>query len=309
MPNVQLVVVFNHRYDANLPKLDAIYGERFGNIRYLMPFYDGPRGDVIPVYESSAQFSGFFAQAYRELSTIDADFFAFAGDDLLLHPRLNQENLAAELGLRDGGGYIKSLASLAAQPDHWQYTLPTLQAFRPVPFVKALDELPDAPTARRLIERHGITLPPAQRRQLIRNARKAHGGLSLLRHLHFILRQHQPGQEYPVVTGYADLIVISKSALREFCRFCGIFAAMNLWVETAVPTALALACKQVVVEQQTRWRGTELWQPDAVNRRMQASGYDISTLLAGYRDDELYVHPVKLSRFPMNSGFDFPAHL
>ena len=49
-PKVCLVVIFNHRFDRNLPALRKIYGERFAGIRFLVPFYDGSDADVIPVY-------------------------------------------------------------------------------------------------------------------------------------------------------------------------------------------------------------------------------------------------------------------
>ncbi|HYO87569.1 MAG TPA: hypothetical protein VER79_02920, partial [Candidatus Limnocylindrales bacterium] len=42
-----LVVIFNHRFEANLPILDRLYGDRFHHVRYLMPFYQGTRSDVI----------------------------------------------------------------------------------------------------------------------------------------------------------------------------------------------------------------------------------------------------------------------
>ena len=303
MPNAQLVVVFNHRYDANLAKLDAVYAGRFDGTRYLMPFYDGDRPDVIPVYESSGRFEGFFAQAYRSLAGIDADFLVFAGDDLLLHPRLTQDNLPAELGLtadagRPPAGYAKVLMTLAEQPTWWQHTIPTLRAMRGNTLAQGLAQLPDAAEARRRIERHGVRVDPVGRAKLVRTAVITHRGiLARVGPVNFALRRHRPGYEYPLVSGYSDFLVVPRADLREFCRLCGILAAMDIWPEVAAPTALALACDRVVVERQTRWRGTELWAKADVDARLAPAGTDVAKLLAGYADDELYVHPVKLSKF------------
>ena len=44
-----LVIIFNHRYEKNLPKLRKIYGNKFSEIRFLMPFYIGGEKDVISV--------------------------------------------------------------------------------------------------------------------------------------------------------------------------------------------------------------------------------------------------------------------
>ena len=83
---VCLVIEFNHRFDKNLPLLRKIYGERFSEIRFLMPFYDGADADVIPVYESSWQFQGYLIQAYEKLKDIPCTHYLFIGDDLIINP-------------------------------------------------------------------------------------------------------------------------------------------------------------------------------------------------------------------------------
>ena len=53
MGSVALVVIYNHRYDGNISIVEDLYRERFREIFHLVPFYDGDRPNVIPVYESS----------------------------------------------------------------------------------------------------------------------------------------------------------------------------------------------------------------------------------------------------------------
>ena len=54
---------------------------------------------------------------------------------------------------------------------------------------------------------------------------------------------------YPLIEGYSDLLVVPKENLKEFCHYCGIFAAMNLWVDAAVATSLILSCEKIVNEE------------------------------------------------------------
>ncbi|MBR0093745.1 MAG: hypothetical protein IJP91_00540, partial [Synergistaceae bacterium] len=53
-----LVVIFNHRYNQNVEKLQKIYGTKFSDIYYVVPFKtdevpDYLLSNVIRVYESS----------------------------------------------------------------------------------------------------------------------------------------------------------------------------------------------------------------------------------------------------------------
>jgi hypothetical protein len=63
--SICLIVVFNHRYEKNLAQLREIYKNRFSHVYYLMPFYQGKDFDVIPVYESSFHFQGYFTQGFH----------------------------------------------------------------------------------------------------------------------------------------------------------------------------------------------------------------------------------------------------
>ena len=48
---------------------------------------------------------------------------------------------------------------------------------------------------------------------------------------------------FPLIEGYSDLIVIPKENLKLFCHLCGIFAAMNLWVDAAIATSMYFPAK------------------------------------------------------------------
>ncbi len=104
---VALIVIYNHNYEENIPKIRKIYGERFSCILQIMPFYRGDDAGVVGVYEASWQFNGYLAQALsRILQMGDCSHYVVIGDDFILHPELNEWNLCDKLGLDDQSAYV-----------------------------------------------------------------------------------------------------------------------------------------------------------------------------------------------------------
>jgi len=151
-----LVLVYNHRYEANIETLERIYARRFSKIFHLVPFYSGAAPGVISVAESSHHFQGFFAQAVEPLAADLFDYYVFCADDLLLHPALDERNLAARLSLNSRSGYIKSVTSLAQVPFGWEHMSGALVAFAPSNGVEWQRELPSAREARDAFTAHGM---------------------------------------------------------------------------------------------------------------------------------------------------------
>ena len=108
---------------------------------------------------------------------------------------------------------------------------------------------------------------------------------------------------YPMVGGYSDIVIVNKATIHQFIQYCGAFAALDLWVEIALPTALLLASdNKVVTEMETGKRGILYWPrtDEAVrkyNSDMEAYAYKLSNLFKGFPKDKLYIHPVKLSKW------------
>ncbi|HEX8332272.1 MAG TPA: hypothetical protein VF622_06595, partial [Segetibacter sp.] len=109
---VLLVIIFNHKYDKNIPILEKIYQSRFSNIVYIVPFYTGDRKDVIPVYESSFYFQGYISQALKEFYNTRFEHYIFIGDDLILNPVINQTNYKKHLKLGNHTSFIPNFVPL-----------------------------------------------------------------------------------------------------------------------------------------------------------------------------------------------------
>lgn len=316
MSDVCLVVVFNHRFERNLETLDRIYKDRFSHITYLMPFYEGNRPDVIPVYESSFQFQGFFAQAYDRFYDERYSHYIFVADDMLLNPRLDERNIVAELGLNVETAYIQDLTPVTAQHSLWPHTGSAYDAFRyGRSGTNHQGELPETEEALERFAALGIRYDPSFS---LRTARHWVSAWSLSRLLnappyrsqvwHFLRRHRIP---YPLLKGYSDFLVIPGTSIRRFCHLCGVFAAMRLFAEIAIPTSIGLTCTRVRTEDrlfgrdagashqagQVRYKGITLWRPEEWEAIWPADNRDLRAFLQSFHEDWLYMHPVKLSQW------------
>lgn len=97
--------------------------------------------------------------------------------------------------------------------------------------------------------------------------------------------------------GYSDIFMISKEKLLEIARICGVFAAMNLFAEIAIPTSIILTVKkeQVVNIDQTNYISKIYW--DGIQEFEEEYKLDLNMLFSNWEANVLYKHPVKLSKW------------
>ena len=77
---------------------------------------------------------------------------------------------------------------------------------------------------------------------------------------------------------------------------------MKLWVEVAIPTAMILSHDTITFEKDTQWEGTTYWDNEnatEMEERFQNLNYDFNELNKSYKKKELYIHPVKLSKWQL----------
>lgn len=90
---IALFVVYNHRYDKNIPRIEALYSGRFSNVFHLVPFYDGDKENVIAVYESSYYFQSYIAQAYHRIKNDGYTHYITVADDMIINPAITENNI------------------------------------------------------------------------------------------------------------------------------------------------------------------------------------------------------------------------
>lgn len=296
------VLVHNHKFERNIPKIESLYDGKFSNLFHLVPFYQGDKPNVIRVDETSHCFQGFFAQGKKTFARKPADYYIFCGDDLLLNPSLNEGNIIEALGLGPETGYIKSIESLDKANLRWPNFADALFALGRGNGANWESELPSFEEAATIFERHCHTVGRLRLRHLSRGIQPWRFVLMLYYFVARYLRKTKRpetdilGFPYPLAWGYSDFLVVPRSAIDAFCHYCGVFAAAGLFAEIAIPTALTLSCQTVRVESETQWRGVEFWNNDAVAME-KLNEFSLKRLFASYKENQLYVHPVKLSRW------------
>ena len=297
MAKVCLSIVFNHQYEKNISKLRDVYGGRFSTIRYLSPFSTFSKDkEIIPVFETSIHFQGYFAQAYDKLPK-DCDYYLFCGDDLLLNPLLNENNIINKLN-SSNASYIKYLNPVWEHSFAWHKFEECNNFHHEYSQVPLLQFLPNREELIQKYKDFGFEY---------RNL--GFHNLFGIHHKGFTLERFVSGIKYafskkcrryvhfPLIEGYSDFIIIPRKSLASFCHYCGVFAAMNLWVDAAIATAMVLSSEQVRTEKDHSYKGTEIWDQLEVKDRLNKANYELNKLPELFKKNEFYIHPVKLSTF------------
>jgi hypothetical protein len=297
-----LVINFNHQYEHNIEKLERLYGDRFENIFYLMPFYEGKNPKVISVYENSFQFQGHFAQGLKTFYKKNFTHYIFLADDLLLNPKVNQESIYSLLNLDDVSAYIKSVYTLHDVKWYCSHVLPAINTLSNIKGVEYFEKIPAYHTAFDSFIKHNInignlTLSYETKSMLISNHCK-YSHFDCIDKFALINNFLTPTElilPYPIVGAYSDFVVVPKLSIKKFCRLCGIFAAMRLFAEIAIPTALLLTCDNIIFENKD-FPGLEIWGGENIVKFCEECNYNLKTLFNKY-ESKLYIHPIKLSQW------------
>jgi|GEM_PF-6444032 len=302
-----LIVIFNHRFDENLPKLRALYGSRFRTIRFLVPFYDGDAPDVIPVIEDSAYHQGYLYQARKELGALGASHLVFIGDDVLLHPSLNESTIAGVLMPEGEDAYVKQSIGVESFPVTWPHGTGSLRRMRQSRTFAWESALPSLEQARANRIAHGLPIG----RYGVPNLRRAwHPG-----HVWEGIRRLGKTPEYPLYASLVDLVAIRRECFAQCAVYGGVTAALGMHVEVGWPSAIHWACGTVATEASIGRHARYLWpagrqlvareagklrflgRPDTIRAFEDRYARSVKRLEADLADDELMVHPVKLSRW------------
>jgi hypothetical protein len=302
-----LIVVFNHRYDKNIPVLEKIYSGRFSHIYFLVPFYNGNNPRVIPVYESSHYFQSYFAQGYYRFFKEEFTHYIFTGDDCILNPAINENNFSEETGLPENADFIPGLMEFhKVKGDSWWQTFKGINFFRNRKGAEISHELPSRQEAVEKFRHHGLAVEPLSMENIFgsrtpANKKRLEYWLMKQYHWNFLWRSFKKNGKielpYPISGSYADIIIVTKKSINDFCRYCGIMAAAGLFVEIAIPTSLLLSSDRIAVEDDLKLKGKALWTKEEIEAVENVNQKKLSFFLANFPKDQLFYHPVKLSKW------------
>lgn len=290
-----LIIIFNHRYDDNIEKLRRMYQSRFSVIRFLVPFYTGESPDVIPVYASSYYYQLYITQAYPDLMMLDTDFYLFVGDDVMLDEGINEHSAAVKLGLRNRKVFIYDFLELNIRGGfQWMWAKDSSEPFLKYKGTHWQNEIPDRDEAFALFERF-FSRPYDETYTVFFE----YEGADTTEIEHFI--QTNGGGRlvpYPMARGYSDVLAIRKDVLGELVHIFGVFAAMEVFVEIAIPTSIVLLFdrEEVAFMHETEYGFMDLyWAEEGLTTLGKKYDFSLRNLKEGFPVRCLAVHPVKLS--------------
>lgn len=285
---VALVVIYNHRYDKNIARVKSIYAKRFSYIYHVMPFYDGDKQDVIPVFESSYCFSGYISQAWTHLQGKGYTHFLIVADDLILNPVISESKIWAELGIDYRDSYIDEIVCFQHGRKRWWRRIIDALDYTPCQLgVELKGILPSKEEAERRFAFHGLPITPIPRKELLRNPRKKDFIKMLTRSCNL---------KYPLVRAYSDILLLTSDVMPKFSQYCGAFAATRLFVEMAVPTALVLSADNIKLGKDIKLAPGAMWTQDEL-RILKPYNLQLDKLLNNFPSQKLYLHPIKLSQW------------
>jgi len=300
---VALVVIFNNHYPGNIQKLESIYGDRFSNIIYLLPFAEESNGNVVTVFGHSYYFQGYISQFLHDQRANHFDYFIFIADDLLLNPKINQHNFCEWFGVDPSTAFIPSLINVHEHRGWWRRAREAALWETTTDYLDIGPYIPSASEAESRIRSHGmsvgafrywqITPYPPNLKSFLRYVMKQPSELlNVLSSVHKTYRMN-----YPLIGGYSDMLILPYRYHREFRKLTGAFATGRLFVELALPTALALTVDKIVTEKSLDRSGLVLWDKCRVNGLHIEHHGSVDTLLQKFSDRHLYIHPIKLSEW------------
>lgn len=307
--SVCLVIIYNHRFEQNINKLNTYYKDRFDDIYHVIPFYQSEDEKVITVYENSHQFNGYIAQAFKSFYQDEFTHYVFAGDDLILHPEINQNNIIQKLGLNQDGAYIKKIHPLSRISIPWYHIPKVLYRFVSHQGIEIKNELPTKIEAEKIAQNNNIIHTKMKLFSFLKHVFVFKTPMTFFRTISYAVGyayvkrfKHILELPYPLVAGYSDFFIVPKNSIRNFCHYCGVFAGMNIFVEVAIPTALMLSSKDIKFENK-QFRGVEIWDPVKVNELLENNNASIKNLFNNH-PDKLYFHPIKLSKWEIDNDIE-----
>ncbi|MDR0603820.1 MAG: hypothetical protein LBG80_05900 [Bacteroidales bacterium] len=303
MIKIALFVIYNHRYDKNIDKVEELYRDKFTHIFHVIPFYDGNRSNVLPVYANSIYFQSYIAQAFQQISHQKEQYshYFIVADDMLLNPCINEKNIFDFLNLDMETCYIKDIREphkkcYNNRGLHWAWlTQFTYKMNKPRVEIKTV--LPSKEEAVSQFEKHKIDISPIkltkQVRSLIYCIYKAWYGLAY-RTLITIFQKNKIN--YPLVWAYSDCLLIPHSVMLKFCTCCGAFAATDLNVELAIPTALLLCTDKISTDNKLGIKSIAN-EIENIKKIENMYNFDLQKLIKNFPEDVFFIHPIKLSKW------------
>ena len=102
---------------------------------------------------------------------------------------------------------------------------------------------------------------------------------------------------YPLFWAYSDVMILPAKRLRAFAHLSGVFAAMRLFVEVAIPTSLVFTMDKIKTDHDIPYNGIPIWGSERLTALSESHHGSLKHLLEHWPEDVLFYHPIKLSQW------------
>lgn len=295
MKKVALIIIYNHQFNKNIDIVENIYRSRFSHIYHLMPFYEGDKPNVISVYENSFYFQGYIAQGLSNFYSINYQHYIFIADDMVLNPIINEDNYTEHFKLNSNSDFIPRLDSIHLKWKKYNVKAEAAAKFKiNLAGLEVKNKLPEYDEALNKLHKHNIAIGNLKLKQIVSKPKNPLKSILYKLLVLFYRKTFKPA--YPLTSSYSDIFVISSESVKKFAHYCGVFAATKLFVEVAIPTALALASDDIVLEENLTLQGRALWNASDYSI-LEKYNTNLQLLLKDFPKEYLYLHPIKLTEW------------
>ena len=294
---IALLIIYNHRYDKNISRINQIYAGRFEYIYHVVPFYDGDIENVIPVYDNSFQFQGYISQAFQHLKGKGFSHYIAVADDMVINPSLDEHNFFELSGIARNVCFSHNFNDITKINRKWYHTK---DAVRFSVFNRGVELdtiLPSTEHALQALATHGFRtqlIPEWPYNKLRRPVKEF---LLKIRRVIWYRLLGQVYYSYPLLSGYSDMIVVPADVMPRFCQYCGAFAGARLFVEIAIPTAMALSSTRIQSIADIHMNKFLIFPRKGEKNILTSCNFSYDKLVSEFPQDMLYIHPVKLSQW------------
>ena len=299
MHKIALLVLYNHRYSQNISQIEKLYKNRFSHLYHVIPFYEGDKSNVLPVYESPYQFQSYIAQAYQQIKKANDEKYShyfIVADDMIVNPDITEENLFEATGIDEKSCYITDFKDLRENMN-----IPLFHSIEKKG-VEVNGILPSCKEAVEKIRTYGLLTMPYKKAFILRyifywsfflNLKKA------LKGVYYLIwgRSKRRRGLYPILWGYSDILIIEESAMMKFCTYCGCFAACDVFVEQAIPTALLLSAEKITTGAQIKKKMIPQLSIEMKSDIEKRYDLNIKCLMDNFPSNLFFIHPIKLSQW------------
>jgi hypothetical protein len=237
--------------------------------------------------------------------------YLFVADDMIINPKINENNYCRFFNLDEETCFIPELRNIPRVAT-WSHHRDALH-FNPfnkqathLRGVEIIPFLPSKDNAAERMKKWGVQNTAISFKSVYGNffERFLYKTKMLVEDI-FLYRHLYPQKtHYPLTSSYADIFIVSANTIKQFSHFCGIFSASRLFVEIALPTALAFSANKISTEKDLSLDCQKYATPNAdIQENIDRCNFDLGKLFDRFPENQMYIHPIKLSKWNTKNLF------